>query len=85
MYVTQIEGMAAVGLVKRYWIEDCNVPGMKRVVVEDETGTQYETKCIDSRAVKRVVLYLGDASKYSKDVVVNIDVLEKDEIFDEAN
>ncbi|BES81343.1 hypothetical protein [Pyrodictium abyssi] len=85
VYVTQIEGMAAIGLLRKYWVEDCDTPGMKRIVAEDEEGVTYETRCVDYRAAKKVILYLADASKYSRDVVAVDNMVEKDEVFDEGN
>jgi len=85
VYVTQIEGMAAVGLLKKYWVEECDTPGMKRIVAEDEEGVQYETRCVDSRAAGKIILYLADASKYSRDVVAVDNMVEKDEVFEEEN
>jgi len=86
LYVAQLEGMAAVGLVKSYWLEDCGIPGMKRVIIEDNSGAVYETKCIDYRAAKKVIMYLANAIQYSSDIVRGeSDVEDKEEVFEEAD
>ncbi len=80
IHVAHLEGLVALGKAKRYWWEKCDVPNMVKFYVETRDGKIYETKCIDERGAKKVITYLGLASKLSKDVVLDIEV-NKDEVF----
>jgi hypothetical protein len=78
--VAHLEGLVALGFAKRYWWEKCDVPGMIRFFVETHDGKIYMTKCVDSRGAKKVITYLGVASKLSKDIVLDIEI-NKEEVF----
>ncbi|WP_168371315.1 hypothetical protein [Pyrodictium occultum] len=83
IHVAYMEGMAALGLIKRFWAEDCDAPGMRRIIAEDVNGVQYETKCIDSRGAKKVILYLANGSRYSRDLVLTGEFDEfEEEVFE---
>jgi len=43
----QIEGLAMAGMIKEYWVEECE-EGAK-LVVKDINGSVYETRCINSK------------------------------------
>lgn len=64
-----LEGLAAVGKVKRYWEEDCGTPLRKRIYVETNEGKIYYTPCIDHRAAKKVVLALAEYMRLSTIIV----------------
>gem|GEM_PF-3521932 len=72
VWVVYIEGLATIGRVKQYWIDNCKSPRRKRVVVESADGRIYRTRCLDERGVKKIVQYLAIASKTSNLLVEGI-------------
>ncbi len=64
-----IEGLAAVGKVKRFWEEECGTPLRRRVLVETVDGEVYATPCTDHRAVKKIVLVLAEYKRISNIIV----------------
>ena len=69
IHVAYLEGLASVGLLKSFRVEDCKYPGFKRVVAEASDGTVYETKCIDERGARRVIMYLRYAMNLAPAIV----------------
>ena len=64
-----LEGLAAVGKVKRYWEEDCGTPLRKKIYVETSGGEVYHTPCIDHRAAKKVILAIAEYIRLSTIIV----------------
>ncbi len=67
-----IEGLAAVGLVKSFRVEECGIPKRKRIVVETVDGKRYTTRCIDERGARRVVLALAEYKNLSRLIVEEV-------------
>ena len=83
VHVAHLEGMAALGMIERYWTEPCDFPGAKRVHAITRDGRHLVTKCIDERGVKKVVSYLAEARRLSGLVVEEGEFEEKEEVFEE--
>lgn len=66
IHVAYLEGLASVGKIARFWTEDCRYPGFKRIVAETVNGEVLETKCIDWRGAKKVILYMQYAKNTAK-------------------
>jgi hypothetical protein len=64
--VPHLEGLAAVGKLQSFRVEDCPVPGRKKIVAVSNDGNLYETKCLDERSVKHVVLFLNISKNLSR-------------------
>ncbi len=69
IHVAHLEGLASVGKVERFWVEDCRYPGFRKIVAKTVDGEVVETKCIDERGAKKVILYLQYAKNMSGLVV----------------
>ena len=67
--VVFIEGLAAVGKIKKYWEEDCDTGLRRRVYVETFEGDILYTPCIDHRAIKKVILVLSEYKRISSLIV----------------
>ena len=67
--VVFVEGLAAVGKLKGFRVVDCDVPRRKKIVAESVDGEVYETRCIDERGVKRVVLAIAEYKRLSSLIV----------------
>ncbi len=83
IHVAHLEGLAAVGLVVKFWAEDCDAPGFKRVHALTRDGKHFVTKCIDERGYKKVVYYLAEAKRMAPLVVEGVDSGEREEVFEE--
>ncbi len=83
IHVAHLEGLAANGFVKRFWVEECSEwPGRKRVYAELADGRVVVTKCIDGRGVKKVIYYLAEAKRLASIVVTGVATgMEADETF----
>ncbi|ABM81101.1 hypothetical protein [Hyperthermus butylicus] len=79
IHVAHLEGLASTGMIKQFKVEDCEHPGMGRIVAELVDGRTYVTKCIDSRGLKKVVMYLQYASNLSRLIVEGIAEEEREE------
>jgi hypothetical protein len=82
LHVAHLEGLAAVGKVSKFWVEECGSSRRKKVVAMLEDGEVVETRCIDYRGVKKVVLFLAEASRLSP-LIVTKDVVDFDEVYEE--
>jgi len=82
VHVAHLEGMAAIGRVRRFWTEDCGSAKRRRVVAELENGEVVETRCTDHRGVKKIVMYLAEASRLSG-VVVSGQHVDFEEVFED--
>lgn len=82
MHVAHLEGLAAVGMVKRFWTEECLAPNRKKVVAELVDGRVVETKCTDTRGVKKIIYYLAEQRRLSG-LVVEEGHVDFEEVFEE--
>ena len=82
IHVAHLEGLAAVGMVKRFWTEDCLAPNRKKVVAELTDGRIVETRCTDVRGVKKIIYYLGEQRRLSR-LVVEEGHVDFEEVFEE--
>ncbi|RUM47063.1 MAG: hypothetical protein DSY37_03725 [Hyperthermus sp.] len=80
VHVSHLEGMAAVGLVEKYWLEDCDYPRAKRVYAVTVTGELLSTKCVDERAAKKIALYMAEATRLSKTLVQGTVTEDREEV-----
>jgi hypothetical protein len=55
-----IEGLAAIGGIREFRVEDCGVPKRKRVVVLTSSGEILVSRCMDERGIKRAVMVLAE-------------------------
>lgn len=67
--VAHLEGMASLGLIREYWVEDCGYEQARRIHAVTKDGEHLVTKCIDMRGAKKVELYLALARQASSDLV----------------
>ena len=81
VHVSHLEGLAAVGMIKRYWFEDCDYPGARRVHAITIEGEHLVTKCIDERGAKKVALYMAEAGRLAPLVVTGVDTGEREEVY----
>jgi hypothetical protein len=71
VHVAHLEGLTAIGYVEKYWTEECNYPGAKRIHAITKEGKHLITKCIDERGLKKVILYLAEAKRLSPLLVID--------------
>ncbi|NOZ88424.1 MAG: hypothetical protein GXO15_00680 [Crenarchaeota archaeon] len=81
VHVAHLEGLAYVGLVERFWGEDCGVPGWKRVHAVTRDGRHLVTKCIDERGYRKVVAALAEARRLAPLVVEGVEEEVREEVF----
>jgi hypothetical protein len=70
--VAHLEGMASLGLIEKYWVEDCDYSGAKRFHAITKDGEHVATKCVDERGAKKVELYLLLAKQLSSELVEEV-------------
>jgi len=70
--VAHLEGMASLGLIEKYWIEDCDYGGAKRFHAITKDGEHVTTKCVDERGAKKVELFLLLAKQLSSELVEEV-------------
>ncbi len=70
--VVHLEGMASLGLIEKYWVEDCDYSGAKRFHAITKHGEHVVTKCVDDRGAKKVELYLLLAKQLSNELVEEV-------------
>jgi hypothetical protein len=82
VHVAHLEGLAAIGRLKRFRVEECGSSRRKRIVAETVDGETLVTRCIDYRGVKKVVYYLSEAKRLSG-LVVSGPHVDFEEVFEE--
>jgi hypothetical protein len=80
IHVAYLEGLASVGKIARFWVEDCRYPGFRKIVAETTDGEILETKCIDWRGAKKVILYIQYAKNMAKLMVEGESVGNKESL-----
>ena len=81
VHVAHLEGLAAVGMIEKYWFEDCDYPGARRVHAITVDGEHLVTKCIDERGAKKVALYLAETRRLAPIVVRGVDTGDREEVY----
>ncbi len=84
VHVAHLEGLAAVGRLKSFRIEECGTTRRKRIIAETVDGETLVTRCIDYRGVKKVVYYLAESKRLSNTVVTG-DTVDFEEVFEEED
>lgn len=82
VHVAHLEGLAAVGKLKSFRIEDCGTGKRKKIIAETVDGETLVTRCIDYRGVKKVVYYLAEAKRLSNTIVTG-GIVDFEEVFEE--
>jgi len=82
VHVAHLEGLAAVGMVRRFWTEECGSSKRKKVVAVLDNGEVVETKCSDYRGVKKIVMYLAEANRLHS-VLVTDNIVDFDEVYED--